>query len=718
MSCQFFPFPYRVALSARLRQTAAIAMALSLPAVAQAQGADDAYVLPPIILQQKLDYSGAIDGYLAPATETGVKSGVPLSEVPQSITVVTSTELEKRAPRQVEDAIAYAPGVLPSTWGMDDRYDQFSIRGFDMGPYALYRDGLPQKALNFSGFTTDPYMIDRIDVLRGPAGVLYGSNDAGGMVNLVTKRPVFNRLAETKLTFDNNGTAAVGFDWSDAVNADGTLAARVTGLVRDGETEVEGSENDRSLLAASLAWAPNEDTSLTLLAHVQRDALTPLIFAPVNGEDIDPAWGSLPDDYAYRQSDYNHFRTDQESIGWELTHNVTPDLVLNQRLRYAHQTTDYAQLDYSYADAGGLYYYAFRNDEEARTLGIDTNLEWTRQFGAVTNSLIAGFDYQRSTYDVTQYLDYTMYTVAYNDPNIDFPVADPALSARTRNTYVEKGLYLQNHLDFGQGTKLTLGLRHSDFDTKAENRLTGTSDSQDNSATTAMFGLTHEMANGLTPYLSYTEGFTQNVGQTITGDVLDPSESKQWEIGLRYAPRADLMFSAALFDLRKSNVKEYDLNDPTWSSFTQAGEIRSRGIELEARGRLSDTLQAVVGYTYLETEITKSSDRSLVGNENAFAPNHQASLWLDYDAGSLAPGLSLGGGLRYVSSYYATQSNARETPGHTLVDVAIGYEVADFELELGITNLLDKEYDNVCYDGYGCSRGEGRIFTVGLSRRF
>ncbi|AJE48704.1 TonB-dependent siderophore receptor [Celeribacter indicus] len=699
-------------------------LASGLPAQAQ----DEAGVveLMPIVVQNKLAYSGAIDGYLAPATETGVKSGVPLAEVPQSITVVTSTELEARAPRQVEDSIAYVAGVLPSTWGTDDRYDQFSIRGFDMGPYALYRDGLPQKALSFSGFTVDPYMIERVDVLRGPAGVLYGSNDAGGMVNLVTKRPVFDSLGETRLSYDSNGTGSVGFDWSDVLSPDGAVAGRITGLVRDGETEVDRSENDRSFLSASLTWAPTDDTALTILGHVQRDSLTPLTITPVNGEDIDPSWGRVPGDYAYRQSDYNFFETEQETIGWELTHSFTPELTLNQRLRYADQSTDYAQLDFGSAQADGLHYYAFHNEERARTLGIDTNLSWTRGFGAAENTLTAGVDYQHSRYRVAQKLDYSEYIVPYDDPEFDFPVSDPIDGSTTRTTYVEKGLYLQDHIDFGQGTTVTAGLRHSWFETKAEDLDNDTEDSQDNSATTGMIGLTHDFANGLTPYASYTEGFIQNVGTTLEGDVLDPSESTQWELGLRYAPTADLILSAALFDLRKTNVKEYDTRDTTWSSFLQAGEVRSRGLELEARGRLSARLQGTASYTYLDTEITKSVMRDdpdagtvdIRGNENNFAPNHQLSLWLDYDASALLPGLSLGGGLRSVSSYYATQENGRRTSGYTLADLAVSYEVSDFSIDLGVTNLFDEDYYSMCYDDYGCTRGEGRIVTLSLQRSF
>lgn len=677
-----------------------------------------AYELAPILVQEDLQYSGAISGYLAPVTETGVKSGVPLAQVPQSISVVTSTEIEERAPQQVEDALAYVPGVQASTWGTDDRFDQFSIRGFDVGSNAFYRDGLPQKVLNFSAFTTDPYMIERIDVLRGPAGVLYGSNDAGGMVNLVTKRPTFGHLGEVQLGYDSTGTARLGFDWSDVLSKDGTLAGRLTGLWQEGETDVSESENDRRFLAGSLTWAPTDSTSITVLAHVQRDNLTPIIFSPENGTDVDPSWGVVPDDWGLEQSDYNHFTTEQQSVGWDITHAFNASLTFNQKLRYAHQTTDYAQLDFSYADQSGMNYYAFRNDEEARTLGLDNSLEWKTQFGETENSLIGGFDYQRSRAEVTQYIDYSTYTVGYADPSFDFPVSDPGLGSVTRTDYTEKGIYLQDHLRFAGGTTLTAGLRHSWLDTKVTDELTGTSDSQSDEATTGMLGLTHDFANGLTPYISYSEGFIQNYGKTITGEALDPSKSRQWEMGLRYTPRNDLMFSAALFDLTKTNVKEYDYNDPTWGSFTQAGEVRSRGIELEARGRLNGQLQGMISYTYLDTEITRSTDSSLVGNQNAMAPHHQVALWLDYDADQFVPGLRIGSGVRYVSSFYATQANGRKTPGYTLADLRVSYEMDQTELTLGATNLFDRNYAGVCYDDYGCSLGEGRTVSLTLSRKF
>ncbi len=685
-------------------------------AVAPATG--DEVLLGTVIIQSRLAYSGAISGYLAPATETGVKAGAPLSEVPQSISVVTTTELEARQPRQVEDAIKYTAGINASTWGTDDRFDQFAIRGFDLGTQAMYRDGLPQKSISFTAFTTDPYMIERIDVLRGPAGVLYGANDAGGMVNLVTKRPTFDRLAEGKLGYDSTGTAQAGFDWSDTINTSGTVAARLTGLVRNGKTGIENSANDRSFLAGGLTWSPTDDTALTFLGHIQRDSLTPLIMYPQAGVDYDTAWGRMPADWPYKQSDYNRFKTSQESVGWEFTHKFSEGLTFNQRARFAHQTTDYRQFDYSHADATGLHYYPFRMDESARTAGVDTFLEWKHGFAGGENSLILGAEYQRRSLRESVYMDGVTTLVPYGSAGLNVAVTDPPLSAMDRQTYTERGIYLQNHLKLDSGTALTFGLRRAWLKDEARDLLAGTGSMQKNSATTGMVGVTHEFANGLTPYLSYTQGFIQNVGTTLAGNVLDPSESKQWEAGLRFQPVDGLLLSGAVFDLRKTNVKDYDLNDPTWSSFTQAGEIRSRGVELEARGRLTARLQGMVSFTYLNSKITKSTDASLIGNRNAMAPQRQASLWLDYDAGALLPGLTIGGGLRYVSDAYATQANLRKTPGYTLADLSVRYKAESFALDLGVTNLFGRDYDGVCYDGYACAKGEGRIVTLTLNKSF
>lgn len=677
--------------------------------------------LSPIILQA-LPYTGEIDGYLAPGTETGVKSGVPLEEVPQSISVVTSTELDRRAPTQVEDTIKYTVGVNASTWGTDDRFDQFSIRGFDLGSGALYRDGLPQKVLGFTSFSSHPYMLERVDVLRGPAGILYGSNDAGGMVNLVTKRPVFERKAEARLGYGSYSTAEVAFDFGNAFDAKKTVAGRITGLWRDGATAIDNSEDDRAFLAGGLTWAPTDYTSLTLLGHVQKDGRTPNSMLPIAGEDYDTAWGILPEDFAYRASPYNHFKTSQQSFGLELTHEFSPDFILNARTRHAHQDTNYHHLYRDGASVDGISYTAFRQDESAKTLGADVNVEWRRSFGKADNSLTIGIDYQHSQRNADQYYKAGAYSISFDNPVFDFPVEDPDLSGRSRATYNEKGLYLQDHLNLGQGTTITAGLRRSWLENRSENLLADTDSRRKDAATTAMIGATHEFANGLTPYLNYSEGFIQNAGITIDGDPLDPSRNKQVEAGLRYMPSSgDLLLSAAVFDLRKTNVQDYYFDESgniDYTHSTQVGEIRARGVELEARGRLAQNLQGVLGYTYLDTEITKSVNPQKKGNDNTMSPQHQVSLWLDWDASRFVPGLSVAGGVHYQSDSYSTQFNRRVTPGHSTADLALRYEAQQYNVDLRVTNLFDKKYYGICYDNIGCAYGEERNISLALSHSF
>lgn len=124
---------------------------------------------------------------------------------------------------QIEDALAYVPGVIVSPWGVDDRYDQFVIRGFDVGVYGIFRDGLINKGQSFTGFKIDPFMVQRIDVLKGPASVLYGSNDAAGVVNIITKRPEFEPFTEARLSYGSHDTVELGLDTGGS-NAGRTLA--------------------------------------------------------------------------------------------------------------------------------------------------------------------------------------------------------------------------------------------------------------------------------------------------------------------------------------------------------------------------------------------------------------------------------------------------------------------------------------------------------------
>lgn len=660
-------------------------------------------------------------GYAATTTATGVKSGVPVTEVPQANSSVTAQELADRDPVQIEDALAYVPGVIASPWGVDDRYDQFIIRGFDLGTSGIYRDGLLNKAMNFTGFKIDPFMVQRIDVLKGPSSVLYGSNDAAGMVNIITKRPVFENFTEARASYGSYNTAEVGLDTGGS-NADQTLAWRLTALSREGANEMKNSQDDRDLLALGLTWAPTDRTSITLLGHWQRDNLTANSFSPVAGEDYDAALGALPRSFTNMQHPWNRFATEQASIGWQAEHEFSDSLTLRQNFRFARQSTDYKHLyfngmilpDYTPSD-DSMNFAAFAVDEVGRTAALDTQLDYRSTLAGAENILTLGVDLSRREVRGTMGWD-NSYQVDIADPSYDFTVTEPGIYQDQTSTVVEKGLYVQDHLRFANGVTLTAGLRRSWLEDSVDNHLAGTSTSQKDNATTGMIGSTWDLGNGFVPYASYAESFTVNIGSTFDGEQFDPTEGKQVELGLRYLPDGTpLQFAAALFDITKTNVIT---SDPAHAGFSvQTGEVRHRGLELEARGQLTEQLSLVAGYTYLDAKITRSNDGD-AGNRTPMVPHHQASLWADYAFAGAAEGLSLGGGLRYVGKTWGDAANTRRVDSYLLADMTLRYEWDGYSTSFGVTNLFDKEYAATCDASVGCILGEGREMTLSLAKRF
>ncbi|WP_322327358.1 TonB-dependent siderophore receptor [Cypionkella sp.] len=660
-------------------------------------------------------------GYSVQTTATGIKSGVPVTEVPQATGVVTSQELEDRDPVQIEDALAYVPGVVASPWGVDDRYDQFLIRGFDLGTSGIYRDGLLNKAMNFTGFKIDPYMVQRIDVLKGPSSVLYGSNDAAGMINIITKRPEFEPFTEARVSYGSHNTVEFGLDTGGS-NADKTLAWRFTGLTRNGANAIKGSQDDRDLLAFGLTYAPTDRTSITFLAHWQQDNLTANSFMPVAGEDYDAALGALPDSFTNAQHPWNKFATKQASIGWQAEHAFSDNLKLRQNFRLARQSTSYDHLyfngmilpDYT-PSADSMNFAAFAVEEVGRTAALDTQLEYKSTFGEAENTVNFGIDLSRREVSGTMGWD-NSYQVPISDPSYDFPVTMPGIYQDQTTTIEEKGIYVQDHLRLSNGVTVTAGLRRSWVENSVVDHLAGTSSTQNDSATTGMIGATWDLGNGFVPYASYAESFTTNIGTTFDGAQYDPTKGSQYEIGVRYAPiGTQLQFAAALFDITKSNVLTSDPDHPNFS--IQTGEVRHRGLELEARGKLTEQFSLVAGYTHLDAKITKSNDGD-AGNRTPLVPRNQASIWADYAFAGRAEGLSLGGGLRYVDQSWGDTANTRSVDSYLLADVALRYEKDGYSTAFGVTNLFDKDYAATCDASVGCIRGEGREITLTLAKKF
>jgi iron complex outermembrane receptor protein len=211
---------------------------------------------------------GPVRGYVAKRTTVGSKTATPLNEVPQAVSVVGRQEMDDRGVvNKVDEALRYTPGVVVGPYGTDPDTDWYYIRGFDASQTGVYMDELNLFAYGFGNFQIDPFMLERVDVLKGPASVLYGGANPGGIVNMVRKRPTDDPYFYTDIGINSNGNAFTGFDMSDKLGTSDTMSYRLTGKIAGGDGYTDFTHDVRGFIMPQLTVSPDESTKLTVWAY-------------------------------------------------------------------------------------------------------------------------------------------------------------------------------------------------------------------------------------------------------------------------------------------------------------------------------------------------------------------------------------------------------------------------------------------------------------------
>ncbi|SDP26162.1 TonB-dependent siderophore receptor [Pseudomonas jinjuensis] len=675
--------------------------------------------------------TGAVEsdsrGYVPKRSRTGTKTDTPILETPQSISVVTREQMDAQNVQSVTEALRYVPGVKVETFGMDPKgYDWIYIRGFNAQTSNDFRDGLRQINSSYSFFRSEPYALERIDILRGPSSTLFGSGEAGGLVNRISKKPVAGGVHEVELQAGNHDRVQGQFDIGDRIDEDGRYLYRVIGVARDSNTQFEykdGHEvpDDRLYFAPSFTWNFSEDTQLTLLADVLRDRSGGTVSYYTKNLHLT---NTLLNDHSF-----NHFDQDQHSIGYQFQHRFNDDLVFRQNLRYGQVDMKMNNMlplgsvaDLAPALAGtplgGLVARQPRRwDEHLDAFAVDNQLQFDLASGPLQHTLLGGIDYNRGHSDVRRYYGpltlpaLQPYLLDPNNPQYGLDVPRPTTPAiNYRETTEQLGYYLQDQIRFGDGWIVTAGGRYDDYQQEHDDQLNPSSTfDMRKHAFTGKLGVTYLTSFGLAPYASYSESFLPNSGIDRSGGTFDPSEAKQWEAGMKYQPTDNVLLTFAAFDITKTNVLTLDPIDRTFQ--TAQGEATSRGIELEAKARLDEHWDVLASYTLLDTEITKSNSGDK-GNETPNVPRNMASAWVNYgfDNGPLRD-LTLGAGVRYVGSMYGDAANNVRLDDYTLVDAAASYKLTpQVSVGLNVQNLFDRDYTATCYGNEvdGCYPGVER----------
>jgi iron complex outermembrane receptor protein len=665
---------------------------------------------------------GPVEGYVANRGATATKTDTPLIEMPQSISVITRDRLDDENPSNIGEALRYVPGVTTQPFGFDSRFDFFNIRGFSGTTNgSLYRDGLQLRSQGFRQFRYDIYGLERIEVLRGPASVLFGQGTIGGVVNYITKRPTREPLREFILEAGNFDRFQGKFDLSGPVADTDTLSYRLTGLARDSKTQVDFVEDDRIFIAPSLTWQPSEDTSLTILSHFEEDSTgSSNNFFPFAGTVRGNPNGRIPVHRFSGEPTFDQYDRKEYSLGYLFEHKASDTWTFRQNARFDHTDVDFKQafglgLDPADSTQRLLQRGAFVGAEESDAFAIDTQAQAKVVTGSIAHTLLFGIDYQRSEFDVVSAFGLApsidLYTPVYG-----VPVTDPAVVAKNDGVQYQTGLYFQEQAKFLDKWVLTLGGRQDYVDSETTDRLANTRTDENDHKFSGRAGLVYLADNGLAPYISYSESFLPVAGVDLSGRRFDPETGEQYEVGVKYQPPGvNAFITVAAFDLRRQNVSTPDPINP--ANTLQTGEVRSRGIELEAVASLDTNLDVIATYTFQDLEITKSNDGT-EGNTPSAVPRHLVSLRTNYSLreGWLA-GLNLGLGLRYVGTTFVDDANSFKTESYTLVDASAQYDWKKFSVGLNVNNLFDKEYIAGC-SGAACFYGATRTVVGSLRYRF
>jgi len=686
----------------------AIGFCLSFPALAEGPdaAADQAKTLDHIVVQ------GASIGYKADNASTATKTDTPIAETPQAITVVTRERMTDQGALNVQDALNYAAGVRSDAYGLDSRGDWTLIRGSSPQEYL---DGLRS---NFNYYTssarTDPYMLERIEVLRGPSSMLFGQGSTAGVINLVSKRPQAQTQREIGVQLGSFDRRQVNADFTGPLTADGTWLYRIVGVYRDSETQVDHVDDDRRLIVPSLTWKPSEDTSLTLQLRWQQDRTgSTSQFFGWSGLLAPNPNGRVPAN-RFIGNPGDHYDTDRTSAGWLFEHRFNDNWTVRQSFRAARNKVDYASLygdPFSaplnpFIDAGQrvINREGWFAHNRVRMQNLDQHVEGRFKTGAVEHQMLLGLDAVRFKQEEAQLFDGspsrggTVPPIDIYDP-VYTPYTPPPFGPAVKSSQRQVGAYLQDQMRIGDHWIVVAGLRHD----RAKNGLVGAADETSNATTKRLGVMFHDWA-GWSPYLSYSESFTPVAGtNALTGARYKPQKGEQIEAGLKFEPAGrDVSFTAATYELREENRL---VPDPAnHNTNVQAGKTKVSGFELELTGKVTSSFDITAHYNYLD------NDKQLEAT-----PRHQAAVWgkQRFSIGG-RDGFAAGLGLRYMSAFDSLP--APTTPSVTLADAMVSFDTGAWRWALNVNNLTDKRYFSICMGRGDCWFGARR--NIGLSATF
>jgi iron complex outermembrane recepter protein len=670
-----------------------------------------------------------VQGYVAKTSTTAAKTDAPLIETPQSVSVIMRDQMEAQNVQSVPQALRYSAGVVAEQRGINtESLEYIYSRGFQIDEY-LNGLRLPNVNAGFNIRSVDPYLLERIEILRGPASVLYGQALPGGLLNLVSKQPTPYPLHELVLQTGNYGRAQGAFDFSGPIDANSRLLYRLTGAAFDTDTQVDHHRQQKLSIAPALTWQPTDDTTLTLLTNYQYDPRAGFYnLMPARGMVL-PNTVKIPRDFDPGDPSFHKYRKENYSVGYAFAHRFNAVWSVNQNFRYLNNDSFIRGVfadDGLLEDGTSLNRYAFFNTGNFSNILVDNQIHANFATGPLRHQTTVGLDYQRNHERHIFMANFSTPPISIVNPvyGQDIPFPDFLFGSSSKNRAHQLGFYAQDQIRLGNWAFL-VGGRQDWFEEKSKSLKTFETTRQSDDAFTWRVGLVYLFDIGLAPYFSYSESFEPVLDTDFNGNPFKPTTGQQYEFGVKYQPpEFNSFITLSVFELTQQNVSTADPEHEFFS--VQTGEIRSRGVELEGRLSLTNNLDVVAAYTYTDAENTESNSGNLHKTPTGI-PRNMASLWGNYTI-PIFPlnGLQIGAGVRYVDRTYGDATNSFKVPSYTLFDAALHYDfeqlqlpyLAGWEVTVTASNIFDKTYVSQCLGLNDCSYGLARRVLANLEYRW
>ena len=675
-------------------------------------------VLPTINVSTESDKS--TDGYVAKKSFSATRTDTPLRDIPQSVTVITQDVIRDQSIQSITEAVRYVPGIVPSQG--EGHRDAVIIRG-NSTTGDFFIDGLRDDVQYYR----DLYNIDRVEVLKGSNGMIFGRGGAGGVINRVTKEADWNPVRAATAEFGSYNHKRFTGDVSQPIND--MIAARLNGMFEQSDSFRDSVDLKRWGINPTVTLLPTDKTKIVLSGEYFYDRRVVDRGIPSFGRINNVVNSGRPANTGrstfFGNPDDSHAQVDAWSFNSLIEHSFDNNIKLRNRTRYADYDKFYQNVhagDQATAEdaTGTVNLSAYNNTTRRKNLFTQTDLLFKLNTWGVKHEFMTGVEYGHQVTDNFRNTGFfnnisKNTTVSFLNPMSFVPVTfrQSATDADNHSVVEAVGVYAQDQITIIPQLKAVLGIRYDNFDTTVRNNRNGDKAHSNDGLISPRVGLIFKPIEPLSIYGNYSLAYVPRAGDqlsslSVTNEALKPEKFMNLELGAKWDIRPDLALTAALYQLDRSNVIAADPNDLSRTILVDGQ--RTRGAEVGLMGRITPHWSIMGGYAYTDAEITKNITGADKGAAVAQVPKHTVAVWNRYDFTSY---LGLGLGVIHRGSIYAAVDNTVLLPSYTRLDAAVfARPHKNVLIQANIENLANIKYAAAAHNNNNIMPGAPRIFRL------